>query len=357
VRASQLSSGTLTVVCIQLELDGERLHAEEHNFPLSSVPCFRSFAAHSHMSPVVTCCMLPIYSPISYVIHNWPPKTLSPITPQICSSTAIVFIQVSAMKIHFCFATVFCVKLVSSLGQDTTSHLRTAVLDEPVEAKEVHDQHSDLVASCAPGVTAVDYAGKCCKPGQTAAFDKWGYSFCCPGGTKLASFRGECCPGTTTDVLGRCCAAGVTEVSDFGTCCRPGQVSASSPSGFRVCCAPGTLAADNNANCCGIGETTVKGVCCAAGAKQDLRGDCCAHGVTLLDGNGSCCAPDVTMLDVNGNCCAAGVTILDGSGKCCAQLDRSGLCCAADRILNHRGDCCPAGVTTLDEYDECGPSR
>jgi hypothetical protein len=44
------------------------------------------------------------------------------------------------MKIHLCFAAMFCFKLVEMLCQDTTSHLHmAAILHTPVEAKEAND--------------------------------------------------------------------------------------------------------------------------------------------------------------------------------------------------------------------------
>jgi PT repeat/Leucine rich repeat N-terminal domain len=64
------------------------------------------------------------------------------------------------MKFHLSIATVFCFKLVASLHQDATSHLRTA-LDMPVEAKhmEVHD-HRDLASGALTGLVLYDTSTK-----------------------------------------------------------------------------------------------------------------------------------------------------------------------------------------------------
>jgi hypothetical protein len=79
-------------------------------------------------------------------------------------SSVIICIQLAAMKIHLSFFTLFCFKLVASLHQDATSHLRTAIdmtVDTPVQAKckKVHDQR-DLAAGALTGLVLYDTSTK-----------------------------------------------------------------------------------------------------------------------------------------------------------------------------------------------------
>jgi hypothetical protein len=132
----------------------------------------------------------------------------------------------------------------------------------------------------------------------------------CADGVTMDSL-GNCCGVGETTVGGFCCAAGVTAVNSFQRCCQPGQTAASTPSGFQVCCAPGTTAADNKANCCRVGETTVNGVCCAASVNAvDSSGKCCQPGqiaATSYFGYNHCCPPDTQVASPWGECCPPNV--------------------------------------------------
>jgi hypothetical protein len=70
-------------------------------------------------------------------------------------SKAIVYVQLAAMKIYLFLSTLFCFKLVASLHQDATSHLRMAI-DTLVEVED----HRDLAASDLTGLVLYDTSTK-----------------------------------------------------------------------------------------------------------------------------------------------------------------------------------------------------
>jgi hypothetical protein len=150
------------------------------------------------------------------------------------------------MKFYLSFATMFCFQLVASLRPDAKAlRLRSTAGAKP---KAGHDERGlaktkvvtttavtvveakPVLASCAPGVTAADSAGHCCKVGETIVND-----ICCP--------------------------AGVTATSSwYQMCCAPGKVAATNMFGFTYCCPPGTKVYAHD-GCCDASITVAKLFC------------------------------------------------------------------------------------------------
>jgi hypothetical protein len=151
------------------------------------------------------------------------------------------------MKIHLCFATMFF-QLVASLREDATSlRLRATVLDMPAggaKPKAGHDERG-----LAKKVTTT-VAVRVVEPTQVG----------CADGVTMDSL-GNCCGVGETTVGGFCCAAGVTAVNSFQRCCQPGQLAAPSMFGFRYCCPPDTNVASSYGTCCPASVTVAPYYC------------------------------------------------------------------------------------------------
>jgi hypothetical protein len=80
----------------------------------------------------------------------------------------------------------------------------------------------------------------------------------------------------------------------------------------QVC--PDGVSMDSSGKCCGVGETTVNGVCCPAGvtAASSYNGQCCAPGqiaASNMWGSTFCCPPETKVTAHDGKCCDASVTV------------------------------------------------
>jgi hypothetical protein len=149
------------------------------------------------------------------------------------------------MKVHLCFAIMFF-QLAASLRQDAKS-LRsraTAILDTPAGAKhkDGHDQRS-LAAKKVTTTVAV----KVVEPQQIV----------CPDGFTMDTFGKCCNSRVGETILnGVCCPAGVmTVASSNGSlsqwkCCAPGQIAALDSIGFSFCCPPDAVIASRDGKCC-----------------------------------------------------------------------------------------------------------
>jgi hypothetical protein len=141
------------------------------------------------------------------------------------------------MKIHLCIVITFF-QLAASLRQDDRS-LRGFT---DVDTKNKDGERGYVVPTsavtvvepkqaCADGVTATDSAGKCCGIGEMT-------------------------------VNGVCCPAGVTAVASIsGQCCAPGQIAAPNLFGFTFCCPPDSKVASSSGTCCNASIKVAKLLC------------------------------------------------------------------------------------------------
>jgi hypothetical protein len=139
----------------------------------------------------------------------------------------------------------FCFQLVASLRPDAKSlRSRSTAGATAIASHDERDlaktkvvtptavtivETKPVLASCAPGVTAADSAGHCCKVGETIVDDV-------------------------------CCPAGVTAVDYYQICCKPGQVAAPNMFGSKDCCPAGTKVSAYD-GCCDSSITVAKLFC------------------------------------------------------------------------------------------------
>jgi hypothetical protein len=72
----------------------------------------------------------------------------------------------------------------------------------------------------------------------------------CPDGVNMDS-SGKCCGVGETTVNGVCCPADVTVISSFNRqCCVPGQIAVANFFGHTFCCPPQAVVASNDGKCC-----------------------------------------------------------------------------------------------------------
>jgi hypothetical protein len=213
------------------------VHVDRH--PLSLI-----VARHRH-PPAVTLFIMRHPKP------NHPIVTHKQTNGQFCShlstsSKAIVFVQVSAMKIHFCFVIMFF-QLVASLRSEAKASLRLRST-AGAKPKAGHDER-DLAKTKV--VTAKAVTVNVVEPQQIV----------CPGGAPADS-SGKCCGVGETTMNGVCCPVGVTATSSYyGQCCAPGQIAASNMWGYTFCCPPETKVTSHEGKCCDASVTVAKLFC------------------------------------------------------------------------------------------------